>query len=301
MITGVRFEQLHDGPRFTFTDVSCRGCDSESVEERAPARTQFVFVRSGSFLRQAAGEELFVEAGSVVVFHQDELYRTRHPVQGGDRCSSIGVSEDVLRELVAPLDPALAAADVLRLPSACHEASSELFLEHARILQDLRQGRLEEHAFDEELQHLVTGYLAETLERSSTRTGRIENTAIHRELAQRARELLAGCFRERVPLTDIARALDVSVFHLCRVFRAQVGLSLHRYRTRLRLSSAIELLDDTSVDLAQLALDLGFSSHSHFTSSFRREFHSTPGAFRSPRRSRRKPVPRPGAGAAGSP
>jgi len=293
MITGVRFEQLHDGPRFTFTDVHCRGCDTPGVEERAPAETQLVFVRSGSFLRQTAGEDLFVEAGSVVVFHQGELYGTRHPVQGGDRCSSIGVREDVLRELVAPLDPALAAAEVLRLPSACHEASSGLFFEHARILRDLRQGRLEACACEEELQHLVTSYLAETLDPSSTRVARIA-------LAQRARELLAACFRKRVPLTDIARALDVPLFHLCRVFRAEVGLPLHRYRTRLRLSSAVELLDDPTVSLSRLALDLGFSSHSHFTSSFRREFDSTPGAFRRPRRSRRTLVPRPGVGAAGS-
>jgi AraC-like DNA-binding protein len=35
-----------------------------------------------------------------------------------------------------------------------------------------------------------------------------------------------------------------------------------------------------SDDLAQLALDLGFSSHSHFTTAFRHRFGETPAHFR---------------------
>jgi AraC-like DNA-binding protein len=68
-------------------------------------------------------------------------------------------------------------------------------------------------------------------------------------------------------------------------FAARVGRhhtrawSFHRYLTRLRLRAALERLPDAS-DLTALALELGFSSHSHFTDAFRREFRRTPSEAR---------------------
>jgi AraC-like DNA-binding protein len=47
----------------------------------------------------------------------------------------------------------------------------------------------------------------------------------------------------------------------------------------MRLTRARELLA-TQDDLARLALDLGFSSHSHFTTAFRRRYGDTPAQAR---------------------
>ena len=71
------------------------------------------------------------------------------------------------------------------------------------------------------------------------------------------------------------------MFHLCRCFRAGTGLTLHEYRTQLRLRGALEALESGDCDLTRLALDTGFSSHSHFTAAFRRVFDATPSRVRS--------------------
>ena len=70
------------------------------------------------------------------------------------------------------------------------------------------------------------------------------------------------------------------MFHLARVFKARTGFSLHAYRNQLRLRAALERLAEPGVDLIDIALDLGFSSHSHFTETFRRSFGKTPSAVR---------------------
>jgi len=70
--------------------------------------------------------------------------------------------------------------------------------------------------------------------------------------------------------------LAVSPFHLCRVFRAHTGYSLHRFQTELRLRMALDQLDEFRGDLAGLAVDLGFTHHSHLTRSFRLAFGATP-------------------------
>ena len=56
-------------------------------------------------------------------------------------------------------------------------------------------------------------------------------------------------------------------------------MPIHRYLVQLRLARALVELPHTN-DLTMLALDLGFSSHSHFTAAFRRAFGSPPSVFR---------------------
>ena len=70
------------------------------------------------------------------------------------------------------------------------------------------------------------------------------------------------------------------MFHLAGVFKSRTGVSLHAYRNQLRLRAALERMHNRGVDLVEIALDLGFSSHSHFTETFRRHFGATPSLIR---------------------
>ena len=85
---------------------------------------------------------------------------------------------------------------------------------------------------------------------------------------------------EAVTLDDVAAAVNASPFNFSRIFQQQTGMPIHRYLTVLRLRAALELIADPHADLTGVALDLGFSSHSHFTDVFRREFGETPSAVR---------------------
>ena len=66
---------------------------------------------------------------------------------------------------------------------------------------------------------------------------------------------------------------------MCRAFRAVTGSTLHAYRNRLRLQHSLEHVAGGE-SLLDLALDLGYSSHSHFTAAFRRLFGTTPSRVR---------------------
>ena len=60
--------------------------------------------------------------------------------------------------------------------------------------------------------------------------------------------------------------------------QGQSGTYLYRYQLRLRLARALDLLGQYD-DLTTLSLDLGFSSHSHFSAAFRQAYGRTPAAF----------------------
>jgi AraC-like DNA-binding protein len=97
-----------------------------------------------------------------------------------------------------------------------------------------------------------------------------------RDYVTDAKALLEQRFRETLRLDDVARALHVSTFHLCRIFKEETGVPIHRYLNRLRLREAMGSLAAGAVDLTDLALSLGFASHSHFSNAFRKEFGMSP-------------------------
>jgi AraC-like DNA-binding protein len=100
------------------------------------------------------------------------------------------------------------------------------------------------------------------------------------ELVERAKEAIAHDVSRNVPLAELARAVRCSPSRLSRTFRRTTGHTMAGYRHALRILAAIERLRDGDVDLTELALDLGFSSHSHFTSVFRRHLGITPSELR---------------------
>jgi AraC-like DNA-binding protein len=80
-------------------------------------------------------------------------------------------------------------------------------------------------------------------------------------------------------LSEIAEQVGVSPVYLTQEFTRAEGIPLYRYQRRLRLARALEELPDCD-SITGLALDLGFCSHSHFTSAFRSSFGLTPSEYR---------------------
>jgi AraC-like DNA-binding protein len=108
---------------------------------------------------------------------------------------------------------------------------------------------------------------------------RISTLADHAERTEAAKIYLASRIGENVSLDEIAAEVHASPFNFARMFQQQTGMPVHRYLTQLRLRAALERLGDSD-DITSLAIDLGFSSHSHFTDVFRREFGTTPSEYR---------------------
>ncbi len=85
----------------------------------------------------------------------------------------------------------------------------------------------------------------------------------------------------RLHLRELAELAGVSAYDLSRTFRLVTGLTVSRYRLRLRLQHAIERLFAGDDDLARIAVDVGFSDQAHFTRALRDETGLTPGVLRS--------------------
>ena len=103
-----------------------------------------------------------------------------------------------------------------------------------------------------------------------------------------AKQFLHARASDPVTLDEVARAVGVSGAYLTQAFMQCDGVPLYRYQTRLRLNRALVELPRCE-DITSLALDLGFSSHAHFSNVFRAHFGIAPSTFRDRARGSRRP------------
>ncbi|WP_437939805.1 AraC family transcriptional regulator [Sorangium sp. So ce341] len=100
----------------------------------------------------------------------------------------------------------------------------------------------------------------------------------HTRPVRRAIELLRERLAEPVTLDDLAAHAGLDKYHLCRAFRAQVGMSPYAYLTRLRIMRAKEMLA-AGVKPRDIAPQVGLYDQSQLNRHFRRIVGTTPGQY----------------------
>lgn len=81
-------------------------------------------------------------------------------------------------------------------------------------------------------------------------------------------------------IASLAGEAGLGSHQFTRLFRQTTGQSPYQYIVKRRLDKARDLLEASRLPLAQIALEVGFASQSHFASAFRKHFRSTPSRFR---------------------
>ena len=87
-------------------------------------------------------------------------------------------------------------------------------------------------------------------------------------------------YSEPLTLADIARSALLSRFHLCRVFRAVTRVSPSRFLSAVRIFQAKHLLLTTSMNITDIAYEVGYNSVGSFTNYFTASVGVSPRLFR---------------------
>jgi len=89
-------------------------------------------------------------------------------------------------------------------------------------------------------------------------------------------------------LEELGKKIGCSHFYLSRIFSAQTGKTITQYLRQMRMERAAELLKSGDYNVTEAALEVGYSSLSHFSAAFHETFGSCPGLY-----PLKLPVPKP--------
>ena len=255
----------------TIRDVCCSGTHRAMGAEEYRDETQLVFPYRGVYVRHLGQDQAVADANQVLFFNSDEGYRVSHPVAGGDACLILKLSGPLLHEL--------APRELLRnAPPLAFRVQRLRIDPRAQVLAALLRHSLHENIAEP----LEAESLALTLVHRSLgpRTAHMAASTVGRQqLVDRVKLVLMNDLARRWTLAEIGAEVRCSPVYLTQVFQQVEGLPLYRYQLRLRLARALDLLAEYD-DLTALSLDLGFSSHSHFSAAFREAYARTPSEFR---------------------
>ncbi len=222
-----------------------------------------------------AGAPDFVTGPTDVVLYDPEQEYRRHLVsEAGDRCTYIIVREDEVARMVTTVTGDTRGAH--RFPRQHGRLSAPAFLRSRRLQATLRHDVLDPL----EVEESALGLVASALDDAVSPGVHTLASARQRRDVRAVQELLGHRFADPLTLADIGREVGASPYHLARGFRLETGWSIHEYRLQLRVRTAVDRLAAGPVDLARLAMELGFSSHSHLTDTFRRIFGAPPSTIR---------------------
>tara|TARA_B110000305_G_C19443737_1_gene643482 strand:- start:188 stop:928 length:741 start_codon:yes stop_codon:yes gene_type:complete len=98
-------------------------------------------------------------------------------------------------------------------------------------------------------------------------------------------EYISQHYREPVEIEKLATVASLSVSQFERRFRAVFEQTPSRFLIRYRLTRASQILMHSDDTISQIAQDVGFYDHSHFTREFRKLFGLAPGRYRKQHRS----------------
>jgi AraC family transcriptional regulator len=102
----------------------------------------------------------------------------------------------------------------------------------------------------------------------------------YRKRIQHAIEFIEANLRDELPLRDVSRQANASLYHFHRLFRANVGESLKEYIRHRRLTYAARDLVDTRKPIIEIALDYRYSTPESFLRAFKAMYGRTPRSFR---------------------
>jgi len=253
-----------------------------SFRDSGPIRDHcFVFPRTPVVIQHSGSQPFAADPTLVALYNRGQEY-WRLPVSpDGDRCDWYAVSDALLRDALADYDAP--ASDDSRRPIRFAFARTEpaTYLSQRELFSRVeRDSATDPFSVEETVLELLDKVLAAAYSKRRPRGSAEAKPPAAESLAYDAATLLGRRFADALTLADIAAALGTSPFHLCRSFKRATGCTLHGYRNQLRLRSALDQLEERDADLSQLALAYSYSSHSHFTASFRRAFGVTPSVAR---------------------
>lgn len=232
-----------------------------------------------------AGRSVQLPSGHYAFYHQDArpLEATRKPGQR-HRFATVEFSVEFLRNQFAAhvtnIHPVVSAAirgeragervaTPARLPTSMLQIAESLL--HCPVFKPARGLWFQSKALELASQFFFVPGDGDLF---CTRTQRVS-----RDRVERAKAILRERLHEPPSLEELGRLVGCSPYYLSRLFSQGAGVTMQQFVRQCRMERAADLLRTGRCNVTEAALEVGYQSLSHFSSSFHEFFGCCPGLY----------------------
>lgn len=97
-----------------------------------------------------------------------------------------------------------------------------------------------------------------------------------RDKVLQAREILEEEFEQTITIKDLSRRVAINECYLKKGFKAMFHKTIHEFQQDLRIHKAKRLLQTEGYTVSEVAITLGYSSISHFSTAFKKATNMKP-------------------------
>ena len=261
------------------------------------------YVKSGAHVVAAVGR--WKHHGVNVDFGAADTGRIIFNVSGQQRVKVSGVASETFQPVQAGSVHALAPGDRCNVAVSGEADAIHMFISHGLLAAAKDTVPIRRHSVERGLQaaavrafvaiageddstghklRAIVLHVADLLAAPAALEDETPQNGLSAETLKRIHafvdERLANEVFAQPPVCEIAAVAGLSMRHFARAFHRSAGQTPYAYASLRRLNTALALmLQSSSIHVDEVAEQLGYSSPSHFISSFRAQFGVTPGVI----------------------
>lgn len=262
---------LHTGT-FAVWDVSWSVESRNRGDEKCSHTTQISFPYRGAHVQQIGAKQYVADPNHMVMIEKNEPYRLSDSTVGKHAMLTMAINPEALSTVL----PSEYSASLQQPGRDRWGVRTD---PHTQLMAVQLRQRLIRRSIGKQEGEIATLHLVRRALKQSIASAGPASKGRPAELADQVKMHLSVDPWRRWRLAEMAEKVCVTKEYLTDTFHRVEGVPFYRYHLRLRLAFALTMLTNCD-DLTTLAIELGFSSHSHFSSAFKKMFGQTPSAFK---------------------
>lgn len=265
-------------PNVRIGSFHCPAFTEDFASAGAISLPTLVFPATPTYICKGNGGRFLSDASKINIYDGRSSYERQVCDPRGDHCHWLELDPQVFFSAIEahPLQRFRVSENEFQLDQLLSNPNINLMF--YRLLQRLKVQQIPTEAgFEQTLIFLAA--LFNSAEPDKREVQQVNKRKRWQALAEAVQSLIARQPEKNQSISELAQALHTSEFHLCRVFKTVMGISVHQYRKLLRINLGIEQLA-TDMSMTDIAMALGFASPAHFSDAIKKGLGMSPRQIR---------------------
>jgi AraC family transcriptional regulator len=228
---------------------------------------------SGFVIEIEHGRRIYTDHGEICLLSPSLKRRASFPQRG--EVLRISYDDQLVRQIAAEVGMT-AALDTLTYQKLTDPAVYEIV---HMLAEEMRPGGTRSPVYSASLAVALLGYVLRGCPPAQPRRA-VGEAGLSPQRLARSRQYVENRLGGDLTVGELARAVDMSLFHFARAFKQSTGKTPHAYVLERRIAAAQSLVLNTTRPLNEISAELGFSNPSHFSAVFGRLTGASPSAYR---------------------